>query len=113
MLEHFAKEENIKTIIKSSVKCAISQKESMLMRYKVKKSTNREAVLYLRLLDSGCYYPLFCVYDSDGKELLKKDLSVSADLNPYGTIVLSGKKATINPKSNVFTAKQEPITFNF
>ena len=83
------------------------------MRYKSKETANRKAVLYLRLLDSGDYYPLLCVYDADGNELMKKDLSVSADLNPYGTIGLSSKKVIINPKSNAFTTELKPISFEF
>ncbi len=113
LLEHFAAEEDMQKIVKSSVNDAMSQKENMLMRYKSKESTNRKAVLYLRLLDSGYYHPLLCVYDLDGNELLKKDLSVSLDLNPYGIICLSSKRVIIKPKTNVLATELKPISFNF
>ena len=113
LLQYFATDETRQKMIKSSIKDAISQKENMLMRYKVKETASRKAVLYLRCLDSGDYYPLLCVYDADGRELCKKDLPVSRDLNSYGSIRLSNKKVSINPKSNVFTTELKPISFDF
>lgn len=113
LLQYFATDEATQEIVESSIKDAVSQKEDMLMRYKVKETVNRKAVLYLRYLDSGNYYPLLCVYDVEGNELLKKDLSVSSDLNPYGIICLSSKKVIIKQKSNAFTVELKPISFDF
>ena len=39
------------------------------MKYKEKISKNRKAVIYLRLLDSGMYYPLLKVYDMNNNTL--------------------------------------------
>lgn len=113
LLQYFATDEATQEIVESSIKDAVSQKEDMLMRYKVKETVNRKAVLYLRYLDSEDYYPLLCVYDVEGNELLKKDLSVSSDLNPYGIIGLSNKRVIIKPKKNVFSTELKPISFNF
>lgn len=113
LLQYFATDETRQKMIKSSIKDAISQKENMLMRYKVKETASRKAVLYIRYLDSGDYYPLLCVYDAEGMELCKKDLPISADLNSYGVIKLSDKKVIINPRSNAFTTELKPISFEF
>lgn len=113
LLQCFAHEYSTQENVKSSIIAAVEQKENMLMRYKTKETANRKAILYLRYLDIGKYHPLLCVYDTDGNELLKKDLSVSVDLNQYGSICLSNKKVTVKPKSNVFSDKLKPLVFDF
>ena len=113
LLKHFAIDEVTQKIVKSSTDDAVSKKADMLMRYKIKETANRKAILYLRYLDCGEYYPLLCVYDTEGNELLKKNLPICTDLNPYGTIILSNKKVTIKPKSNAFVRESKPISFEF
>lgn len=111
LLKHFAFDEDVRNVILSSVAAAKEQKENMLMQYKVKETASRKAVVFLRYLDSGLYFPLLCVYDADGNQLLKKDLPVCADLNAFGTIQLSNKSVTIKPRQNAFTSALIPQSF--
>lgn len=84
----------------------------MLMRFKVKKSANEVATVYLRLLDNGKYLPLLCVTDITGREILRVDLPETLDLNILGEILLSSKKVTVKPRKNVFAKGLQPISFD-
>ena len=97
-------------IIQNAIKEA--QKGSVMrMLFKEKKSAKTTAKVYLRLLDSGKYFPLLCVFDLDGQELLCKDLPKTIDLNIIGEIQLSSKKVTIKPRKNAFTTDLKPISY--
>ena len=85
----------------------------MLMKYKEKISKNRKAVIYLRLLDSGMYYPLLKVYDMNNNTLFMKDLPQTIDLNQYGPIQLSITKVTIVPRNNAFNTSLTKLIFNY
>ena len=80
----------------------------MQMFFKEKKSAKATATIFLRLLDSGKYYPLLRVTDLDGQDLLCKDLPETIDLNIIGEIQLSTKKVTIKPRKNAFTMNLKP-----
>ena len=99
-----------KNVIQNAIKEAQKGSE-MRMLFREKKSTKSTAKVYLRLLDSGKYFPLLCVTDLDGHELLRKDLPETIDLNIIGEIQLSSKKVTIKPRKNTFTVDLKPITF--
>ena len=99
-----------KNVIQNAIKEAQKGSE-MRMLLREKKSTKATATIYLRLLDSGKYFPLLCVSDLDGHELLRKDLPETIDLNIIGEIQLSSKKVTIKPRKNTFTVDLKPITF--
>lgn len=49
---------------------AILQGENMLMKFKEKKSATNSAIIYLRYLDNGRYFPLLRVYDIRRKLIL-------------------------------------------
>ena len=108
----FANNDQTQESIKESVSMALTQKEQMLMRYKEKKSSKNSAIVFLRYLDSGMYEPLVCVYDSDGKELMRTVLHQTLDLMSIGEILLSSKRVTIKPKKNVLAHDLLPITFD-
>ena len=110
LLNIFSKNENTDEIIKTSFFEA-QKGEKMLMLFKEKKSAKATATIFLRLLDSGKYFPLLRVTDLDGQDLLCKDLPETFDLNIIGEIQLSTKKVTIKPRKNAFTMNLKPISF--
>ena len=113
LLQYFAENESEKEMIRESIREAVTQKENMLMRFKVKETATRKAVVYMRWLDCLRYAPLLCVYDAEGNELLRKELALISDFDAFGTIQLSNKKVTIKPRTNVFTKHLKPISFEF
>ena len=96
--------------ISECVNEAVSQGEAMLMKYKEKISSQRRAVLYLRYLDNGKYFPLLRVYDIEDNIILEKDLPESQTLDLLGQISVSSKKVAIKPRKNSWT-DSEPIVF--
>ena len=110
LLDQFCSDEAAIEAVKTSVTEAKKGPE-MLMLFKEKKSAKNTASIYLRLLDNGNYHPLLCVNDLDGKEILRADLPETMDLGIIGSIQLSSKKVTINPRNNAFTENLKPITF--
>ena len=105
---------NLFNIAEDVIQNAITEAQKgseMQMFFKEKKSAKATATIFLRLLDSGKYFPLLCVTDLDGHELLRKDLPETIDLNIIGEIQLSSKKVTIKPRKNTFTVDLKPITF--
>lgn len=97
--------------IHSCVSEAVAQGEKMLMRFKEKKSAKNKAVIYLRLLDNGRYFPLLRVFDKEDDLIFEKDLPETNELEAYGEIRLSEKKITINPRKNYNARGLEPMTF--
>jgi hypothetical protein len=96
--------------ISECVNEAVSQGTDMLMKFKEKISSQRRAVLYLRYLDNGKYFPLLRVYDNEDNIILEKELPESQTLDPYGQISVSSRKVTIKPRKNSW-ADSEPIVF--
>lgn len=90
---------------------AITQGESMLMKFKEKRTSNNNAVIYLRYLNNGHYFPLLRVFDMEDNLLLEEDLPETNNLDAFGDILLSRKKITIKPKKNIFVKELEPISF--
>lgn len=113
LIASFSADKATEQMIQASVKEAVELGPDMLMRFKEKKSAKCTAILYLRQLDNVKYKPLLCVYDLEGKELLREDLPETLELNAFGEILLSSKKVTIKPRKNFFTRDMEPITFVF
>lgn len=110
LLDKFCSGEAANKTVKDAITEAKKGPE-MLMLFKEKKSAKNSASIYLRLLDNGNYRPLLCVNDLDGKEILRADLPETVDLGIIGSIQLSSKKVTINPRNNAFTKNLQPITF--
>lgn len=113
LIVFFSAEKATEQMIRASIKEAVELGPDMLMKFKEKKSAKCTAILYLRQLDNVKYKPLLCVYDLEGKELLREDLPETLELNAFGEILLSSKKVTIKPRKNFFTRDMEPITFVF
>ncbi|MDE6593989.1 MAG: hypothetical protein K2K57_13135 [Oscillospiraceae bacterium] len=88
----FAHSENDGEIIEKAFDEALSLGEDMLMVFKTKQGTKNRAVIYLRLTDEGKYFPLLCVYDENGAEILRQDMPMSRDVFMLGEIQLSSKK---------------------
>ncbi|MBQ5310490.1 MAG: hypothetical protein ILP19_00385, partial [Oscillospiraceae bacterium] len=80
--------------IRACVSEAVEQGENMLMRFKEKRASKNKAVIYLRYLDNGRYFPLLRVYDTEDTVLLERDLPETNSLDAYGEIQLSAKKVT-------------------
>lgn len=118
VLVRFASEQFSEELIHTCVTEATEQGEKMLMRYKEKRTSKNSAVIYLRLLDSGIYFPLLRVFDSEGNILQEEDLpTTEIDLSSIGEIHLSAHKVTVKPRNNVFVKARivplEPISFTF
>lgn len=86
--------------ISDCVSEAVTQGEDMLMKFKEKITSKGKAVLYLRYLDNGRYFPLLKVFDADETLILEKDLPESQTLDNFGQISLTSKKVTISPRKN-------------
>lgn len=91
---------------------AILNGENMLVKYKTKRSSKNTAVIYLRYLESMEYSPLLCVYNTDGIEILRKNLPLSKDLSALGEIQISGKRVTVKPRKNAFSKDLTPVSFD-
>ena len=98
--------------IRSCVSEAVEQDENMLMVYKEKQASRNKAVIYLRYLDNGKYFPLLRVFDLNGNIIFERDLPETNDLYSYGVIQLSSKKVTIKPRTNSYTENEEPMSFD-
>ena len=111
LLLHFP--QNATETVETAFSSALAEGENMLMRFKEKKAAKTSAIIFLRYLDEGKYLPLLCVYDADGKEILRRDLPASSELLQIGEIALSSKKVTVKPRKSVFAKDLAPITFEF
>lgn len=105
--------QNATETVETAFSSALAEGENMLMRFKEKKAAKTTAVVFLRFLDNARYLPLLCVYDAEGKEILRRDLPASIELLQIGEIALSSKKVTVKPRKSVFAKDLEPITFEF
>ncbi len=108
---HFSKYN--KCNIRECINDAIDNGEQMLMLYKTKESKNYIAKLYLRLNNIGKYFPLLTVSNSNGKCILRKELSPTNDLFSFGEIQLNNKRVAIKPKYNYISREREIIEFFF
>lgn len=109
--EYFRTQQFDKEFIHSCFSEATMQGENMLMKFKEKKSAKNKAIIYLRYMNNGRYFPLLRVYDIDDNLLLEKDLPETHELSVFGEIQLSEKKVTIKPRKNYFARDFEPMTF--
>lgn len=97
--------------ISDCVSEAVTQGEDMLMKFKEKITSKGKAVLYLRYLDNGRYFPLLKVFDADENLILEKDLPESQTLDNFGQISLTSKKVTISPRKNIRSEFYEKIEY--
>lgn len=107
----FATEEFDAGRIHDCIEEAVTKGEKMTMIFKKKESSKNKAVIYLRYLDSGRFFPLLRVLDLNNNLILERDLPETNCLDAYGEIRLSSKKVTIKPRKNCFAAELEPMTF--
>lgn len=113
LVVYFASEEFGETHILSCVQQAVEQGENMLMKFKEKVSAKRKAVIFLRYLDVGGFFPLLRVYDAEENLLFEKDLPQTVALGYLGEIQVSAKRVTIKPRKNAFTTQNKPLIFNY
>lgn len=97
--------------ISDCVSEAVTQGEDMLMKFKEKITSKGKAVLYLRYLDNGRYFPLLKVFDADENLILEKNLPESQTLDNFGQISLTSKKVTISPRKNSRSEFYEKIEY--
>ena len=91
---------------------AVSQGEDMLVKYKEKITSKRKAIVYLRYLDNGRYFPLLRVFDNNDNVILEKNLPESQTLDNYGEISLNSKVVSIKPRKNIRSEFYEQIVFD-
>lgn len=110
--KYFSQTTESEEIVNEAIRQAALGPE-MLMRFKEKQSSKYRAVIYLRLLDNGRYFPLLVVSDLGGNKLLCKNLPEAFDLNGIGEIQLSKNRVTVKPRKNCFAKALDlqPITF--
>ena len=113
LVTYFASEEFDEARILSCVQQAVDQGEHMLMKFKEKLSAKRRAVIYLRCLDTGKFYPLLRVYDLEDHLLFEQGLPETSSLDYLGDIQVSAKRVTIKPRKNAFTAQLTPLIFEY
>lgn len=111
--KYFSSQEFDKEFIHSCFSEAIAQGENMLIKFKEKSTAKNKAVIYLRYLDNGKFFPLLRVFNSEDDLILEKDLPETIDLIAYGEIRLSGKKVTVMPRKNAYSnvSELEPMSF--
>ena len=109
-LQLFAQDEAAQAMLHAAFAEA-GKGEGMLMRFREKQASGMRAVVFLRLLDSGDYHPLLCVYDTQGQERLRADLPPCMALDALGEIRLNRKAVTIKPRHNAFSADLQPMVF--
>ena len=110
LLSQFCPDAHAEEIIRESIAEA-KKGPKMLVACKQKKSAKYTATIYLRLLDNGYYLPLLQVVDTNGNEVLRRDLPEVFELGFLGEIQLNSKRITIKPRKNAFTKDLTPITF--
>lgn len=109
----FASEDFDSARIRSCIAQAATEGQNMRMKFKEKSTRNRKAVISLRYLDTCQYLPLLEVFDAEDNLLFETDLPQSLTLDFLGEIQLSTKKVTIKPRKNAFTAKLNPLVFEY
>lgn len=113
LITYFATEDFNKSQILSCVHQAVEEGENMLMKFKEKVTSTRNAVIYLRYLDTCRYYPLLRVYDTEENLLFEQHLPETLTLDYLGEIQISAKKVTIKPRKNAFTTGQKALVFEY
>lgn len=111
LLKYFCTLQFDSEFIHTCISEALKQGENMLMKFKEKRATKNKAIIYLRYLNNGRYFPLLRVFDLENNLLFEKDLPETNNLDAYGEIQLSEKKVMIKPRKNYFTRDLEPIAF--
>jgi len=113
LVRYFASEDFDADRILCCVRQAAEAGEKMEMKFREKVSAKRKAVIFLRYLDTCRFLPLLRVYDTEDRLLLEKDLPETLTLDCLGEIQLSSKRVTIKPRKNAFTARMEPMVFEY
>lgn len=99
--------------INSCVSAALLEGEAMLMKYKEKTTANRKAIIYLRCLDNGYFWPLLRVADHSGQTLFETDLPKTLDLMTLGQIQVSLHSVVVKPKKNSLATRLPPVSFEY
>ena len=111
LIKYFCTAKHDSEFIRSCVSEAVEQEENMLVKFKEKRASKKQAIIYLRYLDNCRYFPLLRIFDLDDTMILEKDLPETNSLDAYGEIQLSSKKITIKPRKNQYARNSDPITF--
>lgn len=113
LVTYFSSDDFSEAHILSCIHQAVEQGEDMLMKFKEKVSAKRKAVVYLRFLDSCKFYPLLKVYDTEDNLLFETDLPETVMLDYLGDIQVSTKRVMVKARRNAFTAKNNPLVFEY
>lgn len=113
LIEKFSTENFNETLIHSCFVEALEQGEDMLMKFKEKVTSKRKAIIYLRYLDNGQFFPLLRVLDMDNNILFETDMPKMEELIYLGDIQVSSKKVTVKPRKNSFTTSIQPLSFEY
>lgn len=92
LIKYFCTAKHDSEFIRSCVSEAVEQGENMLVKFKEKRASKKQAIIYLRYLDNCRYFPLLRIFDLDDTMILEKDLPETNSLDAYGEIQLSSKK---------------------
>lgn len=111
LIRFYSKDSESGRLIENCIEVALNEGEHMLMKFKEKKSSHKNAVIYLRCLDSGYFLPLLRVYNNNNELILEKDMPETIDANYIGQILLNDIRIEIRPKKNVFTRDLKPIIY--
>ena len=109
----FATESFDEQCINSCVSAAMSEGEAILMQYKEKATANRKAIIYLRCLDDGYFWPLLRVVDHNGQTLFETDLPKTWDLMALGQVQVSLHRVVVKPKKNSLATRLPPVSFEY
>lgn len=112
LIKHFVSEQFDKDLISSCISQSLTEGEKMLMKFKEKISSKNKAVIYLRCMDCGDFFPLLRIFDLTGDMIFEASLPQCRSLDYIGDIQLSAKKIKIKPRKNTYTKELEPIVFN-
>ena len=113
LIENFSTEIFTENLIHSCFAEALEQGEDMLMKFKEKVTSKRKAIIYLRYLDNGQFFPLLRVLDMDNNILFETDMPKMEELIYLGDIQVSSKKVTVKPRKNSFTTSIQPLSFEY
>ena len=114
LVQCFCTDDAQANMVRECIRDAVINGEKMTMKFKEKNGAKNRAVLYLRYLDDGCYFPLLKVFDLNGELILEQDLQITRSLDDFGEIQLSSQKVTIKPRKNSVTKALglEPVSYN-
>ena len=113
LVQYFCETDEQEKLVHECIRDAVNNGDKMTMKFKEKVGAKNRAVIYLRYLDNGSYFPLLKVFDLSGELLMEQDLPITNSFDDFGEIQLSTKKVTIKPRKNVIakSLNLEPVSF--